>query len=122
MEQNTEWTKKYYSAEAQEKIEERQKLWSPELQEQVTKDWNDLTADIETAIAEGESPNGEKAQILAARWRQLLQGFTGGDAEIQAGLNRMYADESNWQGAFKKPFSDEVQNFIFEAMKVTPQK
>ena len=118
MEQNMDWTRKYYSESAQAKVEERKKLWSPELQERVTKDWNDLTADIESAIADGVKPSDERAQKLAARWRGLVEEFTGGDAEIQEGLNKMYADEQNWQTAWKKPFGEEVQNFIFEAMKI----
>ena len=118
MEQNTDWASKYYSPEAQTKVEERKKLWTPELQERVTRDWNELTADIEAAIKDGTLPEDERAQALAARWRELVRGFTGGDPEIQAGLNKMYADEANWQTAWKKPFSDEVQNFIYAAMKI----
>jgi MerR family transcriptional regulator, thiopeptide resistance regulator len=117
MQQNTEWTKKYYSETAQARIEERKSLWSPELQKRVTNAWNDLTRDIEAAIADNVSPADERAQKLAARWRALIEEFTGGDREIQAGLNRMYADEKNWQTDWKKTFSDEVQNFIMEAMK-----
>ena len=119
MEQNTEWTKKYYSESAQAKIEERKNLWSPELQERVTRDWAELVADIEAAMADGATPSDERAQALAARWRGLVGQFTGGDKEIQTGLNKMYADEKNWQTEWKKPFSDEVQSFIFEAMQVS---
>ncbi|MBA4184571.1 MAG: TipAS antibiotic-recognition domain-containing protein, partial [Acidobacteria bacterium] len=99
-------------------VEERKKLWSPELQERVTRSWNDLTRDIEAAIAEGVKPSDERAQTLAARWNALIEEFTGGDAEIREGLNKMYADEQNWQTEWKKPFGDEVQNFIFAAMKI----
>ena len=118
MGQNMEWTKQYYSDSAQTKVEERKNLWSPELQERVTRDWNELTADIEAAIADGAQPTDKRAQKLAARWRKLLNEFTGGDKEIQTGLNKMYADEKNWQTDWKKPFSDEVQNFIVEAMRI----
>ncbi|MEP6900576.1 MAG: MerR family transcriptional regulator [Actinomycetota bacterium] len=118
MEQNMDWTKKYYSENAQARIEERKSLWSPELQERVTRDWNELTKDIEAAITDGVKPSDERAQILATRWRGLIEEFTGGDREIQQGLNRMYSDEKNWQQtSWKKPYSDEVQSFIVEAMK-----
>lgn len=117
MEQNFDWTKKYYSEEANAKIEERKNLWSPELQERVTRDWSELISDIEAAIADGTQPRDLEAQALATRWQTLVHQFTGGDRGIQKGLNKMYADEANWQTDWKKPFSDEVQNFIAEAMK-----
>jgi MerR family transcriptional regulator, thiopeptide resistance regulator len=119
MEQNMDWTRKYYSESAQAKIEERKNLWSPELQERVTRDWNELTRDIEAAIAGGISPTDERAQVLAARWNALVEEFTGGDPEIQAGLNKMYADQASWQDkvSWKSPYSDAVKNFITEAMK-----
>jgi len=118
MEQNMDWTKKYYSESAQAKIEERKSLWSPELQERVTRDWNELTRDIEAAIADGVAPSDEQAQALAARWNALIDEFTGGDKEIREGLNKMYSDEKNWpQTSWKKPYSDDVQNFIAVAMK-----
>jgi DNA-binding transcriptional MerR regulator len=116
MEQNFDWTKKYYSAEAQKAVEERKNLWSPELQERVTRDWSELVFDIETAMKKGVTPKGEEAQILASRWKNLVSEFTGGNSEIQKGLNKLYADEKNWQKKWKKPFSDEVQNFILETM------
>ncbi len=116
MEQNMEWTKKYYSESAQAKIEERKSLWSPELQERVSRDWAELVADIEKAMAAGVKPKGDEAAPLAARWRSLVAEFTGGDREIQQGLNKMYSDEKNWQTEWKKPFSDEVQAWIIEAI------
>ena len=117
MEQNTDWTRKYYSESAQKKIEERKNLWSPELQERVTKDWNDLTNDIETAIADGVKPTDEPAQKLVARWNALIDEFTGGHADVREGLDKMYNDRENWQTDWKEPYSDDVKNFIAEAMK-----
>lgn len=116
MEQNTEWTKKYYSDEAQAKIEERKAFWTPELQERVTRDWTELIADINTAMADGAQPSDERGQALAARWKGLVSGFTGGDPEIQKGLNRMYADQQNWQTEWKNPVPPEAQAWIKEAM------
>ena len=47
MNNDTEWTKKYYTDEAQAKIEERKSQWSPELQARVSQQWTELFADIE---------------------------------------------------------------------------
>lgn len=122
MEQNTDWTRKYYTESAQAKVDERKSLWSPELQERVTRDWNTLVKDVEAAIADGVAPTDDRAQNLAARWNRLIAEFTGGDSEIRAGLDKMYADEKNWQTDWKKPYSDEVENFIREAVQKAKEK
>jgi len=121
MQNNTEWSKKYYSPEAQAKVEERKHRWSPELQERVPKAWYTLLADIEAAL--GEDPTSATAQALAARWRTLVEGFTGGDQEIQKGLNKMWADKENWPKQERERFTikPELQEFIVKAMKSAPR-
>jgi DNA-binding transcriptional MerR regulator len=114
MNNDTNWAAKYYSDEAQAKIEERKKLWSPELQERVTREWQELGRDIEAAL--GEAPASPVAQALADRWCKLLEGFTGGDPDIQAGLNRMYADRENWPVRYEMPYSKEAEEFILRAL------
>jgi DNA-binding transcriptional MerR regulator len=117
MQNSMDWSKKYYSPEAQEKVEERKKLWSPDLQERVSREWAELIADVEGAL--GEDPTGPKAQALAARWRKLLEGFTGGDPEIQKGLNKMWSDHANWPEQPRQKYSikPEIQDFIVRAMR-----
>ena len=120
MQNTTDWSRKYYSDEAREKIDERRKQWTPELQEQVSKDWNQLFADIEGSI--NEDPSSAKAQELASRWKTLVSGFTGGDPEIMKGLNKMYADRDNWPESQKEKVNikPEIWAFIqraFEAAK-----
>ena len=113
---NMEWTKKYYSEEAQAKIAERGRNWTPELQAKVEQDWKALFADVEAAIAANLDPASAKAKALAQRWSELVRGFTGGDPEVQRGVNKLYADEANWPQNFTKPFSDEVWQYIRKAM------
>ena len=117
MQNDTNWQAKYYSPEARQKVEERRPLWSPELQEDVTRKWNALFADIEASL--DRDPASPEAQALAARWRELLAGFTGGDPEIQRGLNRMWQDQQNWPAADRErvTIKPEVQEFIMKAMR-----
>ncbi len=117
MQNDTEWAKQYYTPEAQAKVEERKQLWSPELQEKVSKQWAELFADIEASLH--EDPAGPKGQALAARWKELLSGFTGGDPEIQKGLNKMWADRENWPAQPRQAYAikPEVQAWILQAMK-----
>jgi DNA-binding transcriptional MerR regulator len=120
MQNDTDWSKQYYSEEAKTAVEERKALWSPELQERVSRDWAKLFADVEAAIAAGEAPASARAQELAARWKKLVGEFTGGNPEIQKGLNKMYADQDNWPEKQKQNWriKPEIMTFIIAAMKV----
>jgi MerR family transcriptional regulator, thiopeptide resistance regulator len=84
----------------------------------VTLRWSELFTDIEKAIADGERPSGILARDLAARWRTLVEGFTGGDPEIQKGLNKMWNDRANWPSHQRESYAvkPELQDFIMKAM------
>lgn len=112
MQNDMEWTRKYYSDSAREKLAARA---TPEVVEQGQNDWAQLIKEVEAAVQAGEDPASEKAQSLAARWSNLIQQFTGGDAEVSEGLKKLYADQSNWPPHFQKPYSDEVEAFICAA-------
>jgi MerR family transcriptional regulator, thiopeptide resistance regulator len=115
MENNTNWMMQYYSEEARQKIETRARDWTPEKQAQASADWAALFKDVAAAIAEGVDPASQRAQQLAARWDELIRGFTGGDPEIAAGLRRLYADQANWPATFQKPFNNEHAAFVGKA-------
>jgi len=121
MQNDMDWTKKYYSEAAQAKIESRRAEWSPELQERVSKQWLELIADVEAAMKAGENPAGAQAQALAARWKELVAGFTGGDPEVTKGLGKLWADKANWPAQMKhqaEPFkiTPGMWEFISKAM------
>jgi len=117
MQNETDWTKKYYSPEAREKIEQRKPMWSPEMQEEVSRKWSALFADIEASL--DRDPAGAEAQALAARWRELVTGFTGDDPEIQQGLNKLWQDQQNWPAPQQERYAirPEIQEFIMKAMR-----
>jgi len=116
MQNNMEWTKKYYSEEAKQKIAERAATISPEVIEQGQRAWATLIQEVETAVSNGVDPKSEQASGLATRWSELIKSFTGGDNEIQSGLNKMYSDQSNWPANFPKPYSDAAGEFIHQAI------
>lgn len=111
-----EWTKKYYSEEAQAEIAERAGTWTPELQAKAEQDWKNLIGDVEAAVAAKLDPGSAQARTLAERWQELIRGFTGGDPEVQKGLNKLYDDPGGWPTSFKKPWSDDVEAFMKKAM------
>ena len=112
MQNNTEWMKKYYTEEQLAELAER---GTPEVIEQGQRDWAALIKDVEAAVAEGVDPQSGRGQELAARWSRLLEAFTGGNPEILASLKKLYADEDNWPNTFRKPYGEEVTDFISRA-------
>jgi DNA-binding transcriptional MerR regulator len=100
MQNENNWTEKYYAPEAQEAIRERQASWTPEFQAKAEQDWRDLFRDVEAVV--DEDPAGETAQALGRRWKALVSGFTGGNAEVAKGLNRLYADRANWPASVQQ--------------------
>jgi len=116
MQNDMEWTDKYYSEEAKQKLAERAATVPREVIENAQQDWPALIKEVEASL--GEDPASDKAQALAERWSTLVAGFTGGDPAIQQGLNKMYADQQNWPTTFPKPYSDEVQAFIAKTLAI----
>jgi DNA-binding transcriptional MerR regulator len=114
MQRDKAWMGEYFSDAAKTKIRERKSLWSPELQQQIDQKWKQLFADIEASLH--QDPASEKAQSLAERWQALVNEFTGGDPEIQKGLNALYSDRTNWPKDWKSPTTPEVHAFITKAM------
>lgn len=116
MQESENWTKQYYSEAAQERIEERRKLWSPELQEQVSRQWLELIAEVQQALDRGEDPASPRGQELAGRWKTLVEGFTGGDPEIAKGLAELWAGRASWPAQAKsqmQPFRITPEMFAF---------
>jgi DNA-binding transcriptional MerR regulator len=109
------WTKKYYTPEAQQKIDARAASVSKEELEAGQRAWTELIAEVEAA-AKTEDPAGARAQELAARWKALVREFTGGDPQIHEGLNKLYSDNTHWPSNFKRPWSDDADSFIKAAM------
>ncbi len=109
---NMEWTKKYYSPEAQAKIAERATTFTPEMQAEVTKNGTNFSVTSRLPCRQVKILPARKPKQLAQRWMELLKGFTGGDPAVQKGVNSLYADKSNWPKTFEQPFSNEVAGWV----------
>jgi DNA-binding transcriptional MerR regulator len=116
MQNNAEWMKKYHTPE---QLEDLAKRGDPETLRRGERDWAALIKDVESSL--DEDPASAKAQALVQRWTELIHAFTGGDHAIEANLRRLYSDQANWPATFKKPYSDEVGEFIAKARAVRDQ-
>ncbi len=117
MQENSEWSKKYYNEAAQQAVETRKGEWSPELQEKVTAQWKEMFAKVEAALAAGVEPASEEGRAIAAEWSALVGQFTRGNREVAKGLNSMYADQGNWPAAQSQyAIKPELLEFIRRAV------
>lgn len=82
-----EWTKRYYSADARKHVEERRQNTPRDVIERGERDWAELLAEVERAAA------------------------------IQGGLNRLWSDSANWPTGFTRPWSDAADAFIKAALE-----
>lgn len=115
MQNNNDWLMSYYSEAARDKIRERGAELGPEGMERSQRDWAALIAEVNEAAREGVAPESGRAQGLAARWQTLVEAFTGGDPEVEAGLRKLYSDDANWPAPFQKPYGDDAGAFIAAA-------
>jgi len=116
MENNdSNWTKNYFSEEAQQKIAERASQIPKKEIETGERAWTQLIAEVEEA-ARHEDPASEHARGLARRWKALVGEFTGGDKSIGQGLNKLWSDQTHWPKGFGRPWSDEADSFIVSAL------
>jgi transketolase len=121
MQENQDWMDRYANPAARGKIDERRKLWSPELQERVSRQWTELIGEVEAAVERKEDPAGAHAGELARRWRALVEEFTGGDPDVTQSVKNAWADRANWPAEAKQqtqPFhiTPQVWGFIQQAM------
>jgi len=114
MQDNMQWTDKYYTAEAKAKLA-RMREQDPDCARRGQEQWAVLLADVDKAMAEKVDPASERAQELARRWSELIHAFTQGDPEIAKGLKALYSDKQNWPATFQQPFKSEAAQFICAA-------
>lgn len=81
--------RKYFDDEAWAKLSTR----SREESEQLSAAWVALFEEVGAAL--GEDPAGERAQALAARWMELAERSSGGDANVKAGMRKEWKDRQN---------------------------
>lgn len=84
---------KYFNAEQREKISRRAEQLGPERIREGEAAWPQLIAEVRAEMGRGTDPADPRVQALAARWRSLVEAFTGGDKGIAKSLGEMYRNE-----------------------------
>jgi MerR family transcriptional regulator, thiopeptide resistance regulator len=95
-------------AEARRKIVSRRMQWNSTLSDY------ELNRDVRAAIARGDTPDTPAGQMLVARWRESIERFTGGDAELREALEIVVRDRSNHPA---HPSADGFHEYFFRALQ-----
>jgi DNA-binding transcriptional MerR regulator len=86
---------RHFTREQMETIERRGQELGADMIAKTQDDWTALIAEVQAAMARGADPVGAEVQALAARWRELVERFTGGDAGIAEGVRQVWRQEGD---------------------------
>lgn len=107
---------KYFTKEQQQLMQERHDALSPEKMEEVQKRWADLGAELNHSVEEGVAPTSAEGLEIGRRFRELMEGFSGGDVELEHAVGRMNQAEPQMLEQHGWPTSPESQAFLQEAV------
>jgi len=111
---------KYYTPEQLEELRARAATIGQDEMRAVEAEWPRLMADVRAEMERGTDPADPKVQALAARWMELVRGFTGGNPEIHSSLNSMWQQESTIHGIETAPVR-ELMAYVQKALEAGKQ-
>jgi MerR family transcriptional regulator, thiopeptide resistance regulator len=89
---------KYYTPEQREELSARAAEIGDDRIRQSQVDWQSLMDEVRAEMERGTDPADPRVQALAARWKALIEEFTGGNPGIAQSLGRMWKEETSIQG------------------------
>jgi DNA-binding transcriptional MerR regulator len=123
LEQITEtiqWTEKmnqYFSKEQQRDLQQRHDAFGPEAMQQAQQAWATLGEDLSAAVADGLAPDSPAGKDIGRRFRTLIDGFTGGDVQMEQSLGEMNRNEPQVLEGHGWPSTPETQEFLRRAVE-----
>jgi DNA-binding transcriptional MerR regulator len=108
---------KYYTPEQLEELKQRRQVIGEERIRQSQVEWQELIEQVRVEMEKGTDPKSEPVQLLARRWRDLIEEFTGGNPEIEKSLNTMYQQEGS-EVASRNSFDTRICDYISKAIAV----
>lgn len=108
--------KHYYSPEQLQDLARRRAAMGDDAIKQAERDWAELIDEVKQLIADGVPPSDPHAKAAAARWSDLVRGFTGGDPGISRSLQDLWENETNVAG-FDTAEMRSLGDYIAEASK-----
>lgn len=83
----------YFTPEQQDAIKARGAKLGEQAIRDVEAEWGEIIPAVREHMARGTPPTDPDLQVLARRWKTLVEAFTGGDRAIAASVRRMYDEQ-----------------------------
>jgi DNA-binding transcriptional MerR regulator len=91
-------SEQYYTTEQLKEIRERAEQLGEEGRARVNREWAELIDAVRAEKAKGTPNDDPHVLELAAKWRELVNAFTGGNREIAERVMKVWQQESNIHG------------------------
>jgi DNA-binding transcriptional MerR regulator len=116
MQQDNTWTEKYFTPE-QLALVRSGEPWTPERQEQISRQWKELGQELNQAAEADLDSASPEAGALIDRHAALVAQFTKGDPSVVESLRKMWADRANWpqNHNMQLPYSEQAIAWISRA-------
>jgi MerR family transcriptional regulator, thiopeptide resistance regulator len=89
---------KYYTPDQLDYLAQRREQVGEARMQEVQGEWARLQADVQAAMDAGTDPCDPAVQALAAKWKGLIEEFTGGNEGIRQSLGNLYRNEDTVHG------------------------
>jgi DNA-binding transcriptional MerR regulator len=106
---------RYHTQEQREALARRRAALGPDGLRAAESAWAEVIAAAEAERAAGTDPAAAPLQAIAARWRGLVEQFTGGDPGLRDSLGRMYR-EQGVERASRGSVSGELMAYVGRAL------
>ncbi len=106
---------KYYTPDQLEELKKRRRILGEEKIRQAEAEWSELIEQVLAEMEKGTDPASECVQLLAKRWMELVQEFTGSNPEIEKSLDSMYRQETTIY-SMETASMREMREYVSKAM------
>jgi DNA-binding transcriptional MerR regulator len=106
---------KHFTPEQLEALAARREALGADAIREAEEEWPRLIAQVREEMQKGTDPASPVVQELAARWKALVQAFSGGDIGIESSLGKMFKAEP--QMAADQGLDPEIFQYVGRALR-----
>ncbi len=110
----------YYAPEQREELEQRRRSLGEGRIRQAEAEWTELMEQVRAEMEKGTDSSNERVQLLARRWMELVQEFTGGDLGIERSVGNMWQQEETIHGIQTRQMREMIE-YISKATAAPPK-